>query len=214
MVRTLSGLEFERDGLLKIEDGSAVHEEVAPARYLPFVALLGENCANNAQRAVVGEHADNGGASFDLLVDTLERVRGPGLSPLMPGVDGVGSHVAPCVREQAGSLGSERSSRQLSACSVSVELDEGHADERSDHLCLPTTDLGQDHANAVGLAARQADPCIVLPIAAFRPLCASEMASPTPSTPRPMARECNLAVDAHRSVTPSNETRPSRTRGP
>lgn len=188
-VRILRGLEFERDGLLKIEDGSAVQEEVAPARNLPFVALLGENCANNAQRAVVREHADNGGVSFDLLVDTLERVRGPGRSPPMPEVDGVGSHVALAAASTPAALSSERSSQQLSASSVSVGLDEGHAGESSDHLYLPTTDLGQDHANEVGLAARQTDPCIVLPIAAFRPLCASEIASPTPPAPRPVARE-------------------------
>ena len=105
--------------------------------------LLGEDRADESEdRVVVGEHADDVGAPFDLLVDPLERVRGPDLAPVMPGEDGVGGHVVHRVREHGGGFGQGAFEpggdlTQLAACSVRVWLGEDHANERGDHLGLP-----------------------------------------------------------------------------
>ncbi len=58
--------------------------EVAAASTVPLVVLLDKNVPGQAQeRGGVGESANDVGASFDLPVDTLERVRGPDLSPVL-----------------------------------------------------------------------------------------------------------------------------------
>ena len=102
----LGGLEFERDGLLEIEDGRAVRGEVAAVWCLPFVVLLGEDRADESEdRVIVGERADDVDAPPNLLVDPLERVRGPDFSPVMAGEGGVGGRVVLGVGEHRGGFG-------------------------------------------------------------------------------------------------------------
>ena len=67
--------------------------------------LLGEDRTDESEDCVVvGEHADDVGAPFGLLVDPIERVRGPDLAPVMPGENGVGGHIVLRVREHAVGL--------------------------------------------------------------------------------------------------------------
>ena len=58
--------------------------EVAAVGAVPFVVLLDEDVPCEAQeRGGVGECANDVGAAFDFLVDALEGVRGPDLSPVL-----------------------------------------------------------------------------------------------------------------------------------
>ena len=58
--------------------------EVAAVGAVPFVVLLDQDVPGEAQqRGGVRERADDVGAAFDLLVDPLEGVRGPDLTPVL-----------------------------------------------------------------------------------------------------------------------------------
>ena len=67
--------------------------KVAPRR-LPFVVLLGEDAADQAHhRGGVREDADHVGAALDLLVQPLERVVRPDLTPVPGGKRQIRQHV-------------------------------------------------------------------------------------------------------------------------
>src|SRR3954449_10437656 len=64
------------------------------AAFSPFVALLGEHGADQAdQRVAVGKDADHVGAPADLAVEPLAGVVGPDLPPDLFGKGGEGEHV-------------------------------------------------------------------------------------------------------------------------
>lgn len=68
--------------------------------------LLGEDRPDKTRDgSSVGEDADHIGASPDLLVDTLERVVGPNLSPVRLGKRRESQDVVGGIPEQGGSLG-------------------------------------------------------------------------------------------------------------
>lgn len=57
----LGGLKLERDGLLKIEAGRIVHNEVASVWDLPLIVLLGRNRGDEPESLVaVRKHTEDG----------------------------------------------------------------------------------------------------------------------------------------------------------
>ena len=84
----LGGCVLERGlgrGLLQRGDGShALGREHAPALQLPVLVLLQQHRTHQAgDRRVVGEDADHAGTAFDFLIDALEQVGAPDLSPVL-----------------------------------------------------------------------------------------------------------------------------------
>ena len=80
--RRLAGGAERRGGHLLGQDGERLGAEVA-ACDLPLVVLLGEDGADQADDGVaVREDPDHVGAALDLLVEPLERVVGPDLTPV------------------------------------------------------------------------------------------------------------------------------------
>lgn len=72
-------------GLLGLRDlGHGGLGDKATALQLPFLLLLQQLAAHQAgDRGVVGEDADDVGASFDLLIEPVQRVGVPHLAPVL-----------------------------------------------------------------------------------------------------------------------------------
>ena len=84
--RFVHGGQFEHGGFREVEAFGC----------FPFVVLLDQDRSGKTQQGCrVGEHADDVGATFDLLVDPFQRVRRPYLPPL-PGCTGVTSCSSRC----------------------------------------------------------------------------------------------------------------------
>ena len=87
----------------QFEHGS--FREVAAFGCLPFVMLLDQDRPGKTQQGRrVGEHADDVGATFDLLVDPFEWVRRPDLPPVAVGESGEGEQIRLGVSEHPGDL--------------------------------------------------------------------------------------------------------------
>jgi hypothetical protein len=71
----------------------------------PFIVLLDDDRGGEAnERAVVGEDADDVGASADLAVDPFERIGGAQLRPVVGGEGVEREQVLLCLLEQRGDL--------------------------------------------------------------------------------------------------------------
>ena len=96
----LGGCVLERGlgrELLQRGDGShALGREHAPALQLPVLVLLQQHRTHQAgNRRVVGEDSDHAGTAFDFLIDALEQVGAPDLSPVLVWEVAEGEHVFP-----------------------------------------------------------------------------------------------------------------------
>ncbi len=137
----------------------------------PLVVLLERAGADETDDGVlVGKDADDVGAALDLAVETLERIGGVKLRPMVLGEGHVGQHVGLGVvhhRGKLGHLGSELVGdlAPLGPRGRGVVLGEGGGNEGGDDAPAIAPGMGEDVAHALprNLEARGIRPKRVSP---------------------------------------------------
>lgn len=189
--------------------------EVTAVPGFPLVVLLDEDRSGQPEKGCrVGEDPDNVGASFDLLVHLLHRVRGPDLTPMLRWEPAESENVFTGIVEHRGDLRvglpSMRATSSNWVCTCPAS---GWANTvRMIEATISWAPLGTVEST-LRMKCRQRchdAPWKTVLIAYFSPVWASEMTSLTPPRPRVLSERRKSVQDASFSLSPTSNASTSR----